>query len=184
MNLPAAVLLGIIQGLTEFLPVSSSAHLILARAFFGWEAPPELGLAFDVALHIGTLAAIVAYFHADILAMVRSAPQALSKSPSPPGRLAQMIVVGTLPIVVVGVLMTDAVEEALRQPAVAAGALAVGALAMLVAERLGRADRATSTALRWTDAILDRVRPGRGPGARHVPLGVDDRDGAVSRRAP
>ena len=65
MNLPAAVLLGIIQGLTEFLPVSSSAHLILARAFFGWEAPPELGLAFDVALHLGTLAAIVAFFRAD-----------------------------------------------------------------------------------------------------------------------
>ena len=153
MNLPAAVLLGIIQGLTEFLPVSSSAHLILARAFFGWEAPPELGLAFDVALHIGTLAAILAFFHADVMAMVRSAPQALSKTPSPPGRLAQMIVVGTLPIVAAGVLMTDAVEEALRRPAVAAGALAVGAVAMLVAERLGERTR-DEHSLRWTDALL------------------------------
>ena len=153
MNLPAAVLLGIIQGLTEFLPVSSSAHLILARAFFGWEAPPELGLAFDVALHLGTLAAIVTFFHADVMAMVRSAPQALSATPSPPGRLAQMIVIGTLPIVVVGLLMTDAVEEALRQPAVAAGALTVGAVAMLVAERLGERTR-DEHGIRWTEAIL------------------------------
>ena len=58
-----AALLGVIQGLTEFLPVSSSAHLILARVFFGWEAP-EFGLAFDVALHVGTLAAIVVYLPA------------------------------------------------------------------------------------------------------------------------
>ena len=59
-----------IQGLTEFLPVSSSAHLILARVFFGWEVPPAFGLAFDVALHIGTLAAIVVFFRAEIIAMV------------------------------------------------------------------------------------------------------------------
>ncbi|MBE3072773.1 MAG: hypothetical protein IMZ67_07330, partial [Acidobacteria bacterium] len=60
MTLLAAALLGIIQGLTEFLPVSSSAHLILARAFFGWEAE-QLGLAFDVACHVGTVAAVLAY---------------------------------------------------------------------------------------------------------------------------
>jgi undecaprenyl-diphosphatase len=153
VNLPAAILLGIIQGLTEFLPVSSSAHLILARAFFGWETPAALGLAFDVALHIGTLAAILAFFHADILAMVRAAPQMVSARPSPAGRLAQMIVVGTLPIVVVGVLMNDRVEEALRQPAVVAGAMAAGAVAMLIAERLGERTR-DEHALRWSDAIL------------------------------
>src|SRR3954470_1088183 len=117
MEWGAAVLLGIIQGLTEFLPVSSSAHLILARAFFGWETPPEFGLAFDVALHLGTLAAIVAFFAADLLAMVRTLPQAVSLTPPPPGRLVQMIVIGTLPIVVAGVLMNDAAEEALRRPA-------------------------------------------------------------------
>ena len=153
MNLPAAILLGIIQGLTEFLPVSSSAHLILARAFFGWETPPELGLAFDVALHIGTLAAIVTFFRADILAMVRALPLAASATPPPPGRLVQMLAVGTLPILVVGVLMTDRMETALRQPAVAAGALAFGAFAMLVAERLGPRTR-TEESLVWTDAVL------------------------------
>ena len=153
MNLPAAVLLGIIQGLTEFLPVSSSAHLILARAFFGWETPPELGLAFDVALHVGTLTAIVAFFARDVLAMVRALPEAASLAPSAPGRLAQMIAMGTVPIVIVGVLMTDAVEATLRQPAVAAGALAVGAIGMLIAERLGERTR-TEHQLRPIDAVL------------------------------
>jgi undecaprenyl-diphosphatase len=153
VNLPAAVLLGIIQGVTEFLPISSSAHLILARAFFGWEAPPELGLAFDVALHIGTLLAILVFFRADILAMARALPAAASAAPTPAGRLVQRIAVGTLPIVVAGVLYSDAVEEALRTPGVAAGALAAGAVAMLVAERLGPRTRSEDS-LGWGDALL------------------------------
>ena len=73
MNLFAAALLGIVQGLTEFLPVSSSAHLILARAFFGWDAERSFGLAFDVACHVGTLAAVLVFFRDDIRAMLRGA---------------------------------------------------------------------------------------------------------------
>jgi undecaprenyl-diphosphatase len=153
VNLPAAVLLGIIQGISEFLPISSSAHLILARAFFGWETPPELGLAFDVALHLGTLVAILTFFRVDVLSMARALPQTLSATPPPAGRLLQLIAVATLPIVVVGLLFTDRVEEALRQPAVAAGALTIGAVAMLVAERLGPRTR-TEAALTWLDAVL------------------------------
>lgn len=153
MNLPAAVLLGIIQGITEFLPISSSAHLILARAFFGWETPPELGLAFDVALHIGTLVAILAFFRVEILAMARAVPEALSPAPSDYGRLVQLIVTGTLPIVVVGLLFTDRIAEALRQPAVAAGALAAGAVALLIAERVGPRTR-SEISLGRGEAIL------------------------------
>lgn len=153
MNLPAAILLGIVQGITEFLPVSSSAHLILARAFFGWETPPELGLAFDVALHLGTLAAILTYFRAEIAAMLQAAPAALTIAPTESGRLLQLIAVGTLPIVMVGLVMSDSVEHALRQPTVAAAALVVGAVAMLVAERLGPRTRAEAT-LGWVDVVL------------------------------
>jgi undecaprenyl-diphosphatase len=153
VTLPAAVLLGIIQGLTEFLPVSSSAHLILARFFFGWETPPELGLAFDVALHIGTLAAILAYFHADLMAMARSLPALFSPAPDDMSRLMRLIAVGTIPVVIVGLLLSDFVEHYLRTPAVAAGALAVGALAMMVAERVGTRDR-TEAGLSWTGALL------------------------------
>ena len=77
MDLLAAALLGVVQGLTEFLPVSSSGHLILARAFFGWD-PGRFGLAFDVACHVGTLLAVVAYFRADVIRLAVTAPAALS----------------------------------------------------------------------------------------------------------
>ncbi|HXW06214.1 MAG TPA: undecaprenyl-diphosphatase UppP [Vicinamibacterales bacterium] len=153
MTLPAAVLLGILQGLTEFLPVSSSAHLILARAFFGWETPPEFGLAFDVALHVGTLGAILAFFRREVAGMAASLPSALGASPDPPARLAQAIAVGTIPVVLVGLLFTDFIEQVLRTPEVAAGALAIGAAAMLAAERLGPRSRVEG-ALTWLDAFL------------------------------
>jgi undecaprenyl-diphosphatase len=153
VTLPAAVLLGIIQGLTEFLPVSSSAHLILARFFFGWETPPELGLAFDVALHLGTLAAILAFFRLELAGMARALPALFSSQPGDSGRLIQLIAVGTIPIVIVGVFFTDFIEQRLRTPGVAAVALTIGAVAMMAAERLGPRTR-TETALGWSDALL------------------------------
>ena len=153
MTLSAAVLLGIIQGLTEFLPVSSSAQLILARFFFGWEVPSELGLAFDVALHIGTLVAILAYFHLELAAMARSLPALLSSTPDDGSRQIRLIVAGTIPIVIAGLLFSDVVEQRLRTAAVAAAALAIGAVAMIAAERVGRRER-TEASLTWTDALL------------------------------
>jgi undecaprenyl-diphosphatase len=153
VSFAAAVLLGAIQGLTEFLPVSSSAHLLLARAFFGWELPPEFGLAFDVALHIGTLAAILVYFRTEIAGMVRALPDALSATPSPSATLIRLITVGTIPVVIVAVLFDDLIEHVLRTPSVIAGALTVGAALMLVAERLGPRTRAEDS-IGWGDAIL------------------------------
>jgi undecaprenyl-diphosphatase len=153
VTLAAAVLLGIIQGLTEFLPVSSSAHLILARAFFGWDVPAELGLAFDVALHVGTLAAILLFFRREVAAMAASAPAALSRNPGEPGWLLRRIAVGTVPVVVVGLLFSDYIEHVLRTPGVAAAALTIGALAMIGAERLGQRTR-TEGGLTWADAVL------------------------------
>ena len=152
MNLPAAILLGIVQGLTEFLPVSSSAHLILARAFFGWEIPPELGLAFDVALHIGTLSAILLYFRREVLGMAVAVPAVLNRQPDPSARLVENVVVGTIPVVIVGLLFSDVIEQVLRTPAVAATALAGGAGGMLVAERLGRRVR-DEHAITWGSAF-------------------------------
>ena len=75
-----AALLGVVQGLTEFLPVSSSAHLILARAFFGWDSE-RFGLAFDVACHVGTLAAVVVYFRRDLRGWSAALPRLLSPAP-------------------------------------------------------------------------------------------------------
>jgi len=101
-----AVVLGIVQGLAEFLPISSSAHLILARAFFGWDGD-QFGLPFDVALHVGTLLAILVYFRDDLLRMLAAAPGMFSRHASGPARLAWLVVIGTLPVVVVGLLLRN-----------------------------------------------------------------------------
>ena len=148
-----AAFLGVVQGLTEFLPVSSSAHLILARMFFGFDSD-KFGLAFDVATHIGTLLAVVAYFRHDLRALVLSVPHLFQPGRPSAGqhvpidrqdvragaegaRLIWLLAVGTIPAVVLGFFVQDGVEQRLRTPAVAAAALAAGALAFLAAERVG-----------------------------------------------
>lgn len=148
MILLIAALLGVVQGLTEFLPISSSAHLILARTLFGWDLE-RLGLAFDVACHVGTLLAVVVYFRRELLAMAASLPSIFAPDPDPPARQARLIALGTLPIVVVGLTFGDFIEERLRTPEVAAVALAVGAFALLAAERAGthRRDEGTLSPL-------------------------------------
>jgi undecaprenyl-diphosphatase len=144
VDLVAAALLGVVQGLTEFLPVSSSGHLILARAFFGWD-PGRFGLAFDVACHVGTLLAVVAYFRGDILRLTVAAPAALAGRDGSWERLGRLIIVGTVPVVIVGVLFADAIETTLRSPAVVAAALAVGAIGLIVAEAVGAKRRGDDT---------------------------------------
>ena len=134
-----AALLGIVQGLTEFLPISSSAHLILAKAFFGWDAE-RFGLAFDVACHLGTLLAVVAYFRQDLLRMAVALPRVLSRAADPPARLAWLIGIGTIPVVIVGLLLRNA-EDALRTPAVAGFTLFLGGVLLLAAERVARRAR-------------------------------------------
>ncbi len=142
-----AALLGIVQGLTEFLPISSSAHLVLTRALFGW-APGELALAFDVACHVGTLLAVLVYFRQDVWRMTVSMPHifARGRGTADSGvRLVRQIAIGTLPIVVVGLLFADAIQSTLRTPIVAAAALALGALVMAAAERVGSRVRTEET---------------------------------------
>jgi undecaprenyl-diphosphatase len=131
-----AALLGVVQGLTEFLPVSSSAHLIIARAFFGFDAD-KFGLAFDVFCHVGTLVAVVLYFRVEILRMVAALPHLLHPGRDEDARLIWLIAVGTIPAVVAGVLFKKPIEEYLRTLPVAATALAIGGLLFFVAERSG-----------------------------------------------
>jgi undecaprenyl-diphosphatase len=137
MNWGIAALLGVVQGLTEFLPVSSSAHLILARTFFGVDAEATFGVAFDVACHVGTLLATVVFFRAEILAMIRALPRALDRAPGPDGRRIRLIAVGTVPVVLVGALFHQALESSVRTPVVAATALLIGGIVFFVVERLG-----------------------------------------------
>ena len=141
MDLLAAAFLGIVQGLTEFLPVSSSGHLILARAFFGWDAG-RFGLPFDVACHVGTFLAVIAFFYRDVIAMIAALPGVLTGRRGPAERLVWLVVIGTLPVVFVGLVFGDLVGgDALRTPPVVAVTMALGAAGLLVAERLGTQTR-------------------------------------------
>jgi undecaprenyl-diphosphatase len=134
----AAALLGVVQGLTEFLPVSSSAHLILFRALAGWTGEADVLELFDVAVHVGTLIALVAYFWRDLVGVVRAIPAAVTPKPDAAGRRLQLIIVGTVPIVIAGLLHADRLEDTLRTPTVAATMLAIGALLLFAGEHLGR----------------------------------------------
>jgi undecaprenyl-diphosphatase len=139
-----AALLGVVQGLTEFLPVSSSAHLILARAFFGYDSD-RFGLPFDVAVHLGTALAVAVYFRREVFQMIAALAGAARGSGAGGSggshgygaRLVWLIAIGTVPAVVAGVLFDDLIEERLRTPAVAAAMLAAGAVAFLAVERIG-----------------------------------------------
>lgn len=127
MTILQAIILGLIQGLTEFIPVSSSGHLVLAHYFFGITGT---GLSFDVALHIGTLLALLIYFYKDLWIMVRAV---FTKQPE--SRLAWLLAAATVPAVIVGVLLESAAETAFRSPRLVAINLAVVAVLMLIAER-------------------------------------------------
>lgn len=146
-----ALLLGLVQGLTEFLPVSSSAHLILARALFGFDGD-KFGLAFDVACHVGTLIAVLIYFRRDVARMVAALPR-LFDATDPEARLIWLIVVGTIPAVAVGLLFKHQIEDHLRTPPVAAVMLALGGVLFLVADRVGSRTRGEGS-LTLPEALL------------------------------
>jgi len=152
VDLISAALLGVVQGLTEFLPVSSSGHLILARAFFGWD-PGRFGMAFDVACHVGTLLAVVAFFRADIARLIVAAPGALTGRDGEYERLGRLIIVGTIPVVIVGGLFADAIEAQIRSPLLVAVTLTIGGIGLIVAERLGRKSR-DAAALGYGEAFV------------------------------
>ena len=110
--------LGLLQGLTEFLPISSSAHLILLPLVVGWT---DQGLAFDVAVHLGTLLAVVCYFRSDLKKIVVGwVGSLIYKKQTQESRLAWMIVVGTIPVGLVGLLAGSLVEIYLRSPSIIA----------------------------------------------------------------
>lgn len=150
MNLFYAILLGLLQGATEFLPVSSSAHLALAEHFLGFQ---EAGLTFDVALHLGTLVAILAYFHADFRLMAQGL-LAKAESGEVAGRkILGYITLATVPGVVAGLLLEKAAETTFRAPGQIAAVLAGAGVILLLAERCGRRER-NFAALTLTDALV------------------------------
>ncbi|MGE3269100.1 MAG: undecaprenyl-diphosphatase UppP [Chloroflexota bacterium] len=141
VTLIEAIVLGIVQGLAEFLPISSSGHLILTPWLLGWQ---EHGLTFDLALHLGTSAALLGYFWRDWLALARAVIAGLGSATaraSHEWRLAWLIVLGCLPAGIVGVMFESVVETAFRRPALIAVLLMVFGLVLLAADRLGSQKR-------------------------------------------
>ena len=158
MALIQAAVLGVIQGITEFLPVSSSGHLILVREVFGWQLLDDThwNTIFDVSVHAGTFAALLVYFRSDIgrLASAFFAVRRRGDAPVPERRLAWIIVVATIPAALVGMLGEEVVEAHLREgPMIVAGLLIVFGAILWVAEARGRKAKGLNE-LRWSDGIL------------------------------
>ncbi|GLP97244.1 undecaprenyl-diphosphate phosphatase [Paraferrimonas sedimenticola] len=124
--------LAIIQGLTEFLPISSSAHLILPSAIFGW---PDQGLAFDVSVHVGSLAAVMLYFRKDVVQLLTAWFGSLAGKHSAESRLAWLIILATIPAVLAGLMFSDLVSTVLRGPWVIALTTIVFGLLLWYADR-------------------------------------------------
>ncbi len=135
-----ALVLGIVQGLTEFLPISSSGHLILVPYLLGWNDPFVESLAFSVVLHGGTLLALLVYFRDDWLRLVPAGLAALrdrSLGGDPDRRLAWLLAASTVPAAIVGVLFNDVIEKNVRQPGLVAIMLVLAGAVLWLADRWG-----------------------------------------------
>ena len=133
------IVLAIFQGLTEFLPISSSGHLVLVPAFAGWD---DQGLMFDVAVHLGSLAAVCVYFRSDIAGLLRGGVGLLrGQAQSRDARMALAIGIGTVPAAVAGLAFAGWIEDNLRDPAVVVITLSVFGILMALADYLGRKER-------------------------------------------
>jgi len=149
MDIFQAIALSLLQGLTEFLPISSSAHLILLPVFLGWE---DQGLAFDVAVHIGTLIAVVVFYRKDLIQIILAwSASVVGKGMTDDAKLAWYIVLGTIPVGLVGITLPEVVETILRSPLVIAASTIVFAFLLWFSEKQAKELRSSFT---LRDAII------------------------------
>jgi undecaprenyl-diphosphatase len=160
-----AIMLGILQGLTEFVPISSSGHLIIVPWLFQWDEPALISLSFDVALHLGTLVAVLGFFARDWVRLVRAAIRSITErkvGTDPDRRLAWLLVLGTIPGVIVGVAAESHIEALFHQPdqpieaaamIVMAGLIALMGALLFLADHLARHMRGMSD-LTLKDSLL------------------------------
>jgi len=154
LELVEAIFLGIVQGLTEFLPVSSSGHLLLGQYFLGLDQA-RFGLSFDVAMHLGTLVAVVVFFWQDLVRMACAFLDSLrtrSLPADPDGRLTYLVLVSTVPAALIGYFLEDFFETAVRSPWVVILNLVLVGVLFIVGEAVGRRAR-TAPKLTFREAI-------------------------------
>ncbi|MEZ5584479.1 MAG: undecaprenyl-diphosphate phosphatase [Candidatus Competibacteraceae bacterium] len=151
MELIQLAILALVQGLTEFLPISSSAHLILVPVLTGWQ---DQGLAFDIAVHVGTLSAVVVYFRTELITMISAWLNSLrGQGTTEDARLAWAVLFGTIPVGLAGLLFKDFIESDLRSPLVIAGATIGFGLALWWSDVKGRRQRDERT-IDWKDVLV------------------------------
>ena len=140
MNIIQAIILGIVQGITEFLPISSSGHLIVLQRVFGMEEP---ALTFDIVVHIGTLVAIIAVFWADILAIIKN----------PFGKMTGLLIVGTIPAVIAGLFLRNVMETHFRTGIWLAAAFTLTGVLLILADRFTTGHKEERD-ITWLDALF------------------------------
>lgn len=151
-----AVILGIIQGITEFLPISSSAHLVLVPFFLKWQLDPQWVFPFDVLVQMGTLLAVLVYFWKDLLKILKGAWLAIKTrtlKDNPDAWLGIWVVIATIPAGVIGLLIEDQVEAAFNSPLATGLFLLVTAALLFLAEFLGKRNRGLKQ-MNWLDAVV------------------------------
>ncbi|HYO59916.1 undecaprenyl-diphosphate phosphatase [Archangium sp.] len=153
MSLLQAIVLGLVQGLTEFLPISSTAHLRIVPELLGW---PDPGAAYSAVIQLGTVAAVLIYFRRDLITLTRAFFQGLARRQpfaTTESRLAWFVLIGTLPIGLCGLAFKKTIETSLRSLYVISGSLIVLALILFVVERLASHKR-TLDDMRWRDGLI------------------------------
>lgn len=155
MNFLQALILGIVQGLTEFLPISSSAHLVLVPYLLNWSFPAEQIFPFDVLVQWGTLIAVILYFWKDLVAILKAFFKGLiEKTPfkDPEARLGWYLILATIPAGIAGILIKDQVEAAFSSPRATALFLLLTAALLVLADQVGKRTRQMED-MTWLDAL-------------------------------
>lgn len=151
MDIVQLIVLSLVQGITEFLPVSSSAHLILVPKLTGWQ---DQGLLFDVAVHVGTLLAVLLYYRKDVTNMATAfLGQGFKKGMNDDARLAWAVILGTIPLGLVGLLGKDFIEQNLREPLVIAASTVIFGVLLGLAAWMNKAERKLGS-MNWLDVLV------------------------------
>lgn len=155
MTILQAIVLGIIQGLTEFLPISSSAHLVIVPYLLGWTFPEEQVFVFDVLVQVGTLLAVIVHFWSDLIRILKAWVHGIFQKQlfkNEDSRLGWLLIISTIPAGILGLLIKDSVEAVFNNPLGTAGLLLVTALFLVVGEKIGKKNRDLQS-LSWIDAL-------------------------------
>ncbi len=156
MTVIQSIILGIVQGLTEFFPISSSGHLVVVPFLLQWEIPPAEAFVFDVLVQVATLVAVIGFFWKDYYVILRGIIRGLRRRrpfETQPARLGWYILLASIPAAVVGILIKDAVEGAFANPIITSIALFGTAILLIIAELVGKRQRILDE-VNWLDALV------------------------------